>query len=73
MKIRHLTLGELIQRSADRLREAEKILLMGKDPFMESFQLKESSILIRLAVKFWLHIRFRRFKGKLSKRKLTRK
>ncbi len=62
---RHFTLSELIQRSASRLQEAEKIMAAG---IRESFLLKESSILVRLSIRFWFRIRIARFKRKLSRK-----
>lgn len=62
---RHFTLRELIQRSASRLQDAEKI--WGAE-LRESFLIKESSILVRLAIKFWVRIRIARFKRKLSRK-----
>jgi hypothetical protein len=62
---RHFTLSELIQRSATRLQDAEKIMATG---IRESFLLKESSILVHLAIQYWFRFRIARIKRKLSRK-----
>jgi len=63
----HLTLGELIQRSADRLHDMEKFL--RADRVAQSFLAKESSILLKLAMKFWWKVRWVKIQGKLFRKK----
>lgn len=68
-----LTLGELLHRSADRLFDAEErinktVFLKRRDPFLERFLLKESSILTRLSIRYWIRLRVVGIKGKLSRK-----
>jgi hypothetical protein len=69
-----VTLVELIYRSAGRLQDAFEELKrrtftkQPRSPFLEHFLLKESSILVRLSVKYWLHIRLASIKRKLSRK-----
>jgi len=52
--------GKLIQNSAERLVEGEKKLREVGDGSWLFFLKRESSILLRLAIKLWLKLRFRR-------------
>lgn len=54
--------GKLIQNSAERLAEGEKKLREVGDGAWLFFLKRESSILLRLVVKVWLNLRFRRIK-----------
>lgn len=73
MKPRY-TLEELIYRSAGRLQDADERLKQKtsitkkSDAFLEYFLLKESSILARLAFKYWLRLRIASIKRKLSRK-----
>jgi len=67
VKQRHLTLGELIQRSADRIYDMEKFLRV--DRVAQSFLSRESSILLKLAMKFWWKVRWIKIQGKLFLKK----
>jgi hypothetical protein len=67
----HLTLGELIHRSAERLLEAEERMrkaVKRSDPFLERFLLKETSILARLSIRYWLRLRIGKIKSKLTRK-----
>jgi hypothetical protein len=62
-------LGYFIKNSAERLEEGEKIYNMNGDPYFEKWLLTESWILLRLAVRYWFHIRYASIRCKLFLKK----
>jgi hypothetical protein len=62
----HFTLGELIQRSAERIVAAEKILLRAG--VIQHFLPRESSHLLRLSARFWFVVRWEKFKSKFPRK-----
>jgi len=62
-------LGYFIKNSAERLEEGEKVYNMNGDPFFEHYLLEESWILLRLAVRYFFHIRYASIRCKLFLKK----
>ena len=57
-------LAELITRSAERLAEGVEKFEETKDPMWLWFLRRESSLLVKRAIKFWVKIRLKRFNNR---------
>lgn len=64
---RHFTPGELMERSAARIRETERFLYSHNQPML-FFLIRESSQLASLSIKFWFRVRWQKIKYNFTRK-----